>query len=86
MAITTMSSKGQIVIPMEMRENISEGEQLVVIKTKGQLIMKKVSELNENFAEDLDFAKRTEAALQRYEKGLCQKRTFEEFSKELDLW
>ena len=43
-AITKMSSKGQIVIPAEMREGIHEGEKLVIIRNNGQIIMKKASE------------------------------------------
>ena len=86
MAITKMSSKGQVVIPTKMRENILEGEKLIIIQTKDQIIMKKVSDLNQNFEEDLDFAKKTEAALQRYEKGLFKEKTFDDFSKELEQW
>ena len=33
-SITKMSSKGQIVIPVEMRRNIKEGEKLIIIQNK----------------------------------------------------
>ena len=69
LAITTMSSKGQIVIPAEMREDINEGEKLIIIQTGQQLIMKKVNDLDKNFEEDLKFAKRTEEAYKRIESG-----------------
>ena len=85
-AITKMSSKGQVVIPVEMREGINEGEKLVIIKNDNQLIMKKVSELNKNLEEDLKFARRTENALKRYERGEFKKLSFEDFSKELEEW
>jgi len=68
-AITKMSSKGQIVIPAEMREGIHEGEKLVIIRNNGQIIMKKASELERNLVEDLKFARRTEEAWKSYEKG-----------------
>jgi AbrB family looped-hinge helix DNA binding protein len=68
-AITRMSSKGQIVIPAEMREDIIEGEKLLLIKNGGNIILKKATELNKNLEEDLAFAKRTDEALKRYEKG-----------------
>ena len=84
--LTTMSSKGQVVIPIEMREDIPQGEPLVLIKNKGQIIMKKSSELNKNFKDDLAFAKRTEEALKRYEKGGFKEMSFKEFSAELDKW
>ena len=44
-AITKLSSKGQIVIPSEMRDDFSKGEKLVIIKSGKQLILKKVSDL-----------------------------------------
>ena len=84
-AITKMSSKGQIVIPAEMREDIHEGEKVVIIKSDHQLIMKKASEMDKNLKEDLEFAKRTEKALRRYEKGEFKEMNFEEFSKKTFL-
>jgi len=68
-SITRMSSKGQVVIPKEMRSNIKEGEKLMLIKNDGQIIIKKASDLNKNLKEDLEFAKKTEEAWKRYEKG-----------------
>jgi len=68
-AVTKMSSKGQVVIPAEMREGLKEGDKLLVIQTKDQIILKKASELDRNFEEDLEFARRTEEAWKRYEKG-----------------
>ena len=68
-AITKMSSKGQVVIPAEMRRDIKEGEKLIIIKNKKQLIMKKASKLDENLKEDLEFARRTEEAYKRHERG-----------------
>ena len=39
-----MSSKGQIVIPKEMRSNIREGETFVIIKNNKQIILKKAKD------------------------------------------
>ena len=64
-----MSSKGQIVIPQEMRGDIEEGEKLLLIKSGKQIIMKKASDLDENLKEDLEFARRTEEAWKSYKKG-----------------
>jgi len=85
-SITKMSSKGQIVIPLEMRENIKEGEKLVLIKNKNQIIMKKASEMDKNLAEDLEFARRTEEAYKRYEKGEFIEMDFDDFMKEAKKW
>ena len=85
-AITKMSSKGQVVIPAEMRRNIEEGDKLVIIQNGDQIIMKKVSKLNKNLEEDLLFAKRTEEALERYEKGEFIEMDFDAFLKAVKKW
>ncbi|MEA1999322.1 MAG: AbrB/MazE/SpoVT family DNA-binding domain-containing protein [Euryarchaeota archaeon] len=83
-AITKLSSKGQMVIPSEMRGNLSEGEKLVIIKNGEQLILKKVSDLGKNFEEDLAFAKKTEEAYQKYERGEFVSRPADKFLEELE--
>lgn len=40
-ATTKLSSRGQIVIPLEMRKNLKEGDKLIVIKNGEDLIIKK---------------------------------------------
>ena len=85
-SITKMSSKGQIVIPLEMRENLKEGEKIVLIKNGKQIILKKASEMDKNLAEDLEFARRTEEAYKRYEKGEFKEMGFDEFLKEAKKW
>jgi AbrB family looped-hinge helix DNA binding protein len=85
-AIARMSSKGQVVIPSEMRKDIGKGEKLVIIKNDDQLIMKKASKLSRNLKEDIIFAKRTEEALKKYEKGEFKEMDFEDFLKEVKKW
>ena len=82
-AITKISSKGQVVIPAEMRMDLHEGDKLILIKNNRQLIMKKATDLDKNLKEDLEFAKRTEEAWKRYEKGEFKKKSAEEFLKDL---
>ena len=85
-AITRMSSKGQIVIPAEMREGINEGDKLVIIKNANQLIMKKASDFDKNLKDDIEFARRTEEAWKRYERGEFTSSNKEDFLKELKKW
>ena len=85
-AITRMSSKGQVVIPAKMRKGIREGEKMVIIRNNGQIIMKKASEMDKNLEEDLIFARRTEEALQKYEKGEFKEMDFDEFINEMRKW
>ena len=85
-AITKMSSKGQIVIPAEMRKDIPEGEKLVIIKNDHQWIIEKSKDVLKNLKEDLEFAKRTEEALKRYEKGEFISMEFDKFIEEVKKW
>lgn len=85
-AITRMSSKGQIVIPAEMRADILEGDKILIIQNNKQLIMKKASDLDKNVAEDIEFAKRTEEAWKRIEAGKGIKMDFDDFLEEMKKW
>ncbi|MCD4740609.1 AbrB/MazE/SpoVT family DNA-binding domain-containing protein [archaeon] len=85
-SVTRMSSKGQIVIPREMRTGFTEGEKFVVIRSGNRLILKSVNDFDENIAEDLRFAERTEEALKRYERGKFKEMSKEEFLEELETW
>lgn len=85
-AITKMSSKGQVVIPAEMRKDIHAGDKLLIIQNKQQLIMKKASDLDKNVAEDLKFAKKTEEAFKRIKEGKGIKMEFNEFVEEMKKW
>ena len=38
---TKMSSRGQVVIPLEMRKDIKEGERLIVIRKNDEIVLKK---------------------------------------------
>ena len=85
--ITRMSSKGQIVIPIEMRKKIKEGEKLLIIEgTKGNFLIKKASKLSEAFQEDLEFARRTEEAWKRIDAGEGIRMDSKDFMKEMHKW
>lgn len=85
-AITKLSSKGQIVIPSEMRKNISVGEKLFIIRNRNQWILRRVKDIDKNFEDDLKFAKRTEAAFKRYGKGEFKEVDNKKFLKMLEQW
>ena len=85
-SITKISSKGQVVIPQEMRDKLKEGDKLVVIKNNGQIILKKMEDFNKNLQEDLEFAKRTEEAWKRYDRGEFISMDAENFLKEIKKW
>jgi len=84
LSLTKMSSKGQIVIPNEMRKEFKEGEEFIIIKNDKQIILKSVKDFKENLKEDLIFAKRTEEALNRYENGKFKSLDADDFIKMLN--
>ena len=85
-SITKMSSKGQIVIPQEMRKGMHEGDRFVIIRNDNQIILKKAEDFDENLKEDLEFARRTEEAWKQIEAGKGIRTTAEEFLKEMKSW
>ena len=85
-AMTKMSSKGQVVIPVEMRKGIRVGEKLVIIQNKGQIIMKKASKLDKNLMDDLEFARQTQEAWKSYDKGEFKSMDSKDFLKALKKW
>ncbi len=85
-AITKMSSKGQVVIPTEMRNDIREGDKILIIKNNDQIIMKKASKLDTALKQDLEFAKKTEEAWKRIEEGKGIKMDLDEFLNEMRKW
>jgi AbrB family looped-hinge helix DNA binding protein len=84
--ITKMSSKGQVVIPQELREGMSEGDKLVVIRNGDQIILKRADKFDKNIEEDLEFAKRTEAAYKRIEAGEYISVDSENLEEEMMKW
>ena len=81
-ALTIMSSKGQIVIPSSMRKDFHKREKLIIIKEKGRLILKKVKDLEEDLQDDLILAIRTEDKLKKYKKSREDK---QDILKELNI-
>jgi len=83
---TKVSSKGQIVIPSSMRSDFKEGDTLLIIKDKNTILLKKADDLDEKFKEDLEFAKRTEEAYKRHERGEFKSMPAGKFLEELEKW
>ncbi len=84
--ITRLSSKGQIVIPSEMRKDLKEGDELLILKDDYRIVLQKVNKLTEEMKEDLEFAKRTEEAWQRIDNGKFIEMPADKFLEELEKW
>jgi len=85
-ALTKISSKGQIVIPAHLRKNFTQGEELLIIKNKDQMILHRLKDMDKKFKEDLALANETEKMLRKYERGEFKKKSAKEFLTELDKW
>ncbi len=85
-AITKMSSKGQVVIPAEMRTEFNEGDKFIVFRNKDQIIMKQANKLDTNFKEDIEFAQKTEEAWKRILEGKGIEMNSEDFLEDLAKW
>jgi AbrB family looped-hinge helix DNA binding protein len=83
---TRVSSKGQIVIPSKFRSRFKEGDNLLVIESGDNLILKKENSMDEKLKEDLEFARRTEEAYKRHERGEFKTLSAEKFIEELEKW
>jgi len=83
-AITKISSKGQIVIPSSMRKNIGVGEEFLIIKEDNKFIMKKITDLTKDLKQELVFAQRVEKAWNLYEKGKFKSASAKKFLEELN--
>jgi len=81
--ITKMSSKGQVVIPLELREDINEGDKLVVIRNNDQIILKKADKFDKQFEEDIIIAKRVENAWKEIKEGKYKIMSVNDFLKEI---
>lgn len=84
--ITRMSSKGQVVIPVEMRKGFKEGEKLLIIKGGNKIIIEKATEIDSKLKEDMEFARRTEEGYREIEEGKYKEYSAEEFLQKIKRW
>ncbi len=84
--ITKMSSKGQVVIPQDLRKGFNEGDKIVVIRNDDQIILKRADKMDKQLKEDILAAKRAAEAWKEIEEGKYKSYTSEEFLKKLRTW
>ena len=84
--VIRISSKGQIVIRSNMRKDLREGDELLIIKDDDRIILKKADKVTQQMKEDLEFARRTEEAYEKIESGKGIKMNFDDFIQEMKKW
>lgn len=84
--IVRVSSKGQLVIPQDLREkmHIQEGSMFAIASVDQTLVLKKIEKPLSD--EDLKTIKRVEEAWEDIEHGRCRTLKVEDFLKELKTW
>ncbi|MBU1201505.1 MAG: AbrB/MazE/SpoVT family DNA-binding domain-containing protein [Nanoarchaeota archaeon] len=80
-----VSTKGQIVIPSNLRNNIKVGDEFLMVKDNERIVLKNMKGLASDLKDDLIFAERVDKAWKEYDKGKFITKTKEEFLKELRL-
>ena len=84
--LTRVSSKGQIVIPKEIREKlkIKDGDMFATAREKDLIVLKKIKD--PILEKDLKILEKVEEAWQDMEKGNFKRLKKEQFLKELESW
>lgn len=82
-AIARVSTKGQIVIPNPLRKGMRTGDEFLMVKDNGRIILKNMRGLASELKEDLIFAERVEKAWKEYDKGGFKTKSKDDFLKEL---
>ena len=84
--MTTISSKGQMVIPASLRKGVKSGARFMVIREKDLYILKRADKMDSALASDLEFARRAEKAWGEYKKGKFASKSKEGFLAEMEKW
>jgi len=83
MEITKLSTKGQIVIPEEIRNDLEIGTAFVVSRQKNMIILKKVEGLTK---EEIEEMKELNKIWEEIDRGECITQNADEFLKDLEKW
>ncbi|MBS3174238.1 AbrB/MazE/SpoVT family DNA-binding domain-containing protein [Candidatus Woesearchaeota archaeon] len=82
-AIAKVSTKGQIVIPSALRGNISNGDEFLMVKDEGRIVLKNMKSIAYDLRDDILFAQKVDAAWKEYDKGKFIAKSKDNFLKEL---
>ena len=92
MDITKMGERGQVVIPLDMRNHLKlkTGMKILVIEENGKLIFQPTNKIKKNIAErireDIIDSRIAEKRLKEMESGEFIRQDSDEFLKELEEW
>lgn len=81
--VTRISSKGQIVLPLEIRKNVEIGTVFNVVKKDNLIILKEVEGLSKKEIKEM---KELDKIWKRYDKGEFVSMDFDNFIDEMKKW
>lgn len=86
--IAKMTSKGQLVIPQEIRKEMKlrEGTRFIAIEARGQILLRPATKFMAGLKEDLLELKLAEEGWKAYERGEYKSYSKKKFLKELAKW
>jgi AbrB family looped-hinge helix DNA binding protein len=86
--VVKLSSRGQLVIPRDMRKELQlrEGEKLIVVEENGTIVIRPVKKVGGEIMEELALAKNAADAWEEFEKGKYKELSKEKFLEELSKW
>ncbi len=83
MEITKLSTKGQIVIPENLRKGLQTGTPFIVSKQEGLIVLKEVKDLTKQEMKEM---KELDKIWKDIESGKCESYTEEKFFKKMKEW
>lgn len=90
--ISKIGERGQIVIPLEMRDELQlkKGEKIVIAKENNKLVLEPMKYLKsrtiEKLREDLIDLKIAESRWEQFKKGKVIRQSKEDFLKDIEKW
>jgi len=83
MEITKLSTKGQIVIPENLRKGLQTGTPFIVSRQENLIVLKEVKDLTKHEMEEM---KELDKIWKEIDSGKCESYTQEEFFKKMKEW
>ncbi len=83
MEITKLSTKGQIVIPENLRRGLQAGTPFIVSKQEGLIVLKEVKGLSKKEMEEI---KELDKIWKDIDSGNCESYSEEEFFRKMKEW
>jgi len=88
MAVVTLSSKGQLALPLSVRKKfkMARGEKLVLLEDDGSIVLRQVSRLEQGLDEEVFSMVRAARAWAEIAKGRSKRVSKAAFLAELSKW